>query len=46
MSVDAISDEVIPTIRYKVNEVIEKESTQGLESFTRASNLSVFGRVF
>lgn len=46
MSVDAISDEVIPTIRYKVNGVIEKESTQELESFTRASNLSVFGRVF
>lgn len=46
MSVDAISDEVIPIIRYKVNEILEKTDTKSLTSLEIASNLSVFGRIF
>lgn len=46
MSVDAISDEVIPIIRYKVSEILEKTDTKSLTSLERASNLSVFGRIF
>lgn len=46
MSVDAISDEVIPIIRYRVSEILEKADTESLTSLERASNLSIFGRIF
>ena len=46
MSVDAISDEVIPVARYKVSEFLEKNNTSTKESFSRVSTESVFGRVF
>lgn len=46
MSVDAISDEVIPIIRYKISEFLETDNTKVLSSFNRVSTESVFGRVF
>ena len=46
MSIDAISDEVIPNISYKVSEILENNDTKSLSSLNRVSNVSVFGRVF